>query len=223
MNIKTSNSTFLLIKEDFPLIKSLRNYFNSTDFQNLTYSNNIKKNKDLNLEEFPISKSFSDLKDKVELNPKGKKSLLWINPRPGLTTGLLSDTLLDFIVLDYAPDNVKNFLIRKRKSKYYLLKGWKPRSQNTYCEPIFIKEGLINDDNFENKLIKPLAYYWDKESQIKSTEIDYYLPFKFIEHHISEGPKYLDHGRRIDKKILIEWGYIEEIDGEYAGYTIEFY
>ncbi len=208
MSEKESGTKFLIIKDDIPLIYSLRNYFKIPDFENLTFSENIKTSEIL-----PTSEAFRDLKDKVDLNPKGKKSILWINPRPGMTYGLLSDTILDFIVLEYAPTETKQFLLPKRKSKYYLLKGWKPKKQVNNCEPIYIKETSINNENYQEKLIQPSVYYRNNKEQYESVEIEYFLPYRFIQHHV--GPRVLSHGRRIEKQKLVEWGYLLEEKGEF--------
>ena len=201
MSKKENKSNFLVIKDEVHLIQSLRNYFNTPNFENLTFSENI-----LTYESLPISEIFRDLKDKVDYNPKGKKSILWTNPRPGMTYGLLSDTILDFIILEYAPTETKQFLIRTRKSKYYLLKGWKPKTQSNYCEPLYIKETSIDDENHQEKLIQPRVYYRNNEEQYESVEIEYFLPFRFIQHHV--GSRVLSHGRRIEKQKLVEWGYL---------------
>jgi len=210
MSKKGKRSKFLVIKDEIPLIQSLRNYFSIPNFENLTFSENI-----ITSESLPISEIFRELKDKVDYNPKGKKSILWTNPRPGITYGLLSDTILDFIVLEYAPTESKQFLIRNRKSKYYLLKGWKPKTQNNYCEPLYIKESFVNDENYQEKLIQPRVYYRNTEEKYDSIEIQYFIPFRFIQHHISIGPRVLSHGRRIEKKKLVEWGYLLEEKGSY--------
>ena len=207
---KGNRSKFLIIKDDIPLIQALRKYFGTPNFENLTLSENTKTSENL-----PISNVFRDLKDKVDYNPKGKKSILWINPRPGMTYGLLSDTILDFIILEYIPIEIKQFLERNYKSKYYLLKGWKSKSQNNYFEPLYIKESFVNDNNYHEKLIQPMVYYRNIEEKYDSIEIQYFIPFRFIQHHISIGPKILSHGRRIEKEKLVEWGYLQEEKGNF--------
>lgn len=60
MSKKGKRSKFLVIKDEIPLIQSLRNYFSIPNFENLTFSENI-----ITSESLPISEIFRELKDKV--------------------------------------------------------------------------------------------------------------------------------------------------------------
>lgn len=215
---KRERGVFLIIRENHLLFTSIRNFFGTDEnFPKLTYSESFKQRNEIESVLHPYSEIFKDLVEKVVFHEKGNKSLIWINPKYGEHTGILSDTFLDLVVLANIPDELKKIIRYNGRSRYYLLKGLKIRTQTGSCEPIFNNPKSIVD-NYQNKLIKPVFHYWEERGNLKSIEIDFYLPISLITHHISELGKTLDAGRRIEKEKLVEWGYLKKINRR--GYEI---
>lgn len=209
---------FISLPDNFTMLKYLRKSFGTEgDFQNIAFypKSDLEKIEQTELVSSYASTLLEELKTYNVPDPKGNKYLIFIHPKPGFTMGVLSDTFLDLILLNYAPDEIKPYIERKRKSKYYLLNGWKPKSQNQYCEHIQIPGGKLSDTKWSKSLVKPIITYRDSNETLKKATIDYYIPAIFIEHYISEAPRIYDNGRRIEKDQLEKWGFLEKSGEEY--------
>ena len=208
---------FLKITENLPIITYLRQIFSlDNKLDPISYSNNQNITSSKDITQKYRRNALDDTIDKIIIDKKGNKSILFIQPRPGKTLGALSDTFLEFLLLKFIPENEIKFVERTRKSKYYLTQGWKPNSQGNYCEHIKIPQ--LNENRAEKlrDLIQPIAYYKDSEGKFKVHEIGYFVPVYFLQSDTYDERRPMDGGRRIEVEKLIEWNYITETDGKFG-------